>query len=191
MPFPHLLACSLVLLGNAIVPQAWGGASRNDVLLMASLSAKWAHQVSQSGLEERLVRSAHAMRMTEGGGSMLQAALPASCHHMVNFWRPHAPACARSSLLVYLLSLQDAIDRAVTAAVGGSPKAIAGYNITRLIPFNPVDKKTVAEVCKGQPQSDGQASRLCCMMRPATPCRCPACTLPPIHHLQSRPSCCR
>lgn len=41
---------------------------------------------------------------------------------------------------------QDAIDRAVTAAVGGDPKAIAGWNITRLVPFNPVDKKTLAEV---------------------------------------------
>jgi len=45
-----------------------------------------------------------------------------------------------------LLHVQDAIDRAITAAVGGSQAAIAGWNITRFIPFNPVDKKTVAEV---------------------------------------------
>jgi H+-transporting ATPase len=80
--------------------EAWGGASQEDVLLMASLSAKWSNQ--------------------------------------------------------------DAIDRAVTAAVGGSTKAIDGWSIDRLIPFNPVDKKTVAEVtspsgqriitCKGAPQ---------------------------------------
>lgn len=80
--------------------EAWGGATQDDVLLMASLSAKWTNQ--------------------------------------------------------------DAIDRAVTAAVGGDPKAIAGWNITRLVPFNPVDKKTLAEAtsptgqhivtCKGAPQ---------------------------------------
>lgn len=44
-------------------------------------------------------------------------------------------------------SLQDAIDTAITAAVDGDQSAIAGWSITRLIPFNPVDKKTVAEVC--------------------------------------------
>lgn len=79
---------------------AWGAFSQRDVLLLASLSARWSNQ--------------------------------------------------------------DAIDRAITASVGGDPSAIAGYQIRRLVPFNPVDKYTLAEVttpdggklstCKGAPQ---------------------------------------
>lgn len=43
-------------------------------------------------------------------------------------------------------SNQDAIDRAVTAAAGGDKDAaLAGWRLTRLVPFNPVDKKTLAE----------------------------------------------
>lgn len=95
--------------------QAWGSFSQDDVLLLASLSARWTNQ--------------------------------------------------------------DAIDRAVTAAVGGDPAAISRYTISRLVPFNPVDKKTLAEVttpdgrqlatCKGAPQiirdmlDDEQAKQAC------------------------------
>lgn len=55
-----------------------------------------------------------------------------------------ASPCEQPLPLPPPLPMQDAIDRAVTAAVGEG--AIDGWNITRLIPFNPVDKKTVAEV---------------------------------------------
>lgn len=68
--------------------QAWGGATADDVLLQAALSAKWTNN--------------------------------------------------------------DAIDKAVTAAVGGDAAvALKGHTVHRLIPFNPVDKKTVAEVRLG------------------------------------------
>lgn len=46
---------------------------------------------------------------------------------------------------------QDAIDRAVTAAVGEGQSVVEnkGWRINRVIPFNPVDKKTSAEVREG------------------------------------------
>jgi H+-transporting ATPase len=60
----------------------------------------------------------------------------------------------------------DAIDTAVTAAVGGDKKAIEGYEIKKFTPFNPVDKKTTAvvvtpdsrelHVAKGAPQIIGE-----------------------------------
>ena len=37
-------------------------------------------------------------------------------------------------------------DRAVTAAVEGGEAAVSGYTMHRVTPFNPVDKKTLAEV---------------------------------------------
>lgn len=55
----------------------------------------------------------------------------------------------------------DAIDRAVTGAVG-SKESLRGYKIEQVVPFNPVDKKTTAAftgidgrrllACKGAPQ---------------------------------------
>ena len=51
----------------------------------------------------------------------------------------HLPACP------FCLP-QDAIDSAVTAAVGGDISAIGAWKVDCFIPFNPVDKKTVAEV---------------------------------------------
>ncbi|KAI3423925.1 hypothetical protein D9Q98_009759 [Chlorella vulgaris] len=67
----------------------------------------------------------------------------------------------------------DAIDGAVTAAVGPDESCISAWKIRRFVPFNPVDKKTLAEVtapdgralitCKGAPQiigdllTDGEA----------------------------------
>lgn len=41
----------------------------------------------------------------------------------------------------------------MTAAVEGGANAIANWKITRLVPFNPVDKKTLAEV---------RCAALCC-----------------------------
>lgn len=55
----------------------------------------------------------------------------------------------------------DAIDRAVTGAVG-SKESLRGYKIEQVVPFNPVDKKTTVAftghdgrrllACKGAPQ---------------------------------------
>ena len=102
---------------------------------MASLSAKWTNQVGCGsnachGSVPTSLNACHQMRSgeaqgTQGGRHPLPATQPLS-----------TATCAP----------QDAIDRAVTAAVGGDPAAIAGWRIDRLIPFNPVDKKTVAEV---------------------------------------------
>lgn len=93
------------------------------------------------GVDDLLLPAAYR---GEGRGSMLTraCALPgeAAARH-VQSTSPFASPPPR----------QDAIDRAVTAAVGGDPKAIAGWNITRLVPFNPVDKKTLAEVGTGVP----------------------------------------
>ncbi|KAK9806555.1 hypothetical protein WJX73_000387 [Symbiochloris irregularis] len=59
-------------------------------------------------------------------------------------------------------SNNDAIDKAVTGAMGGDQKVIRDYKVSKFIPFNPVDKKTQATVtlpsgetviaCKGAPQ---------------------------------------
>lgn len=46
--------------------------------------------------------------------------------------------------------LQDAIDGAVTAAVGPDESCISAWKIRRFVPFNPVDKKTLAEVFNGR-----------------------------------------
>lgn len=61
----------------------------------------------------------------------------------------------------------DAIDTAVTNAVGGGKEAIANYRIVKFWPFNPVDKKTQANVitpdgkellvAKGAPQIIGDS----------------------------------
>ncbi|KAK9833891.1 hypothetical protein WJX74_009082 [Apatococcus lobatus] len=56
----------------------------------------------------------------------------------------------------------DAIDQAVTTAIGGNPESLSQFQIHSVVPFNPVDKKTSASVtgpdgssfvtCKGAPQ---------------------------------------
>eukprot|EP00887_Chlorella_sp_A99_P007731 scaffold20.g7731.t1 len=90
---------------------AWGAFSQRDVLLLASLSARWSNQAC--GARAARART-HAHTRTRGAGP-----------------RRHVAS--------------DAIDRAITASVGGDPSAIAGYQIRRLVPFNPVDKYTLAE----------------------------------------------
>ncbi|KAK9819692.1 hypothetical protein WJX72_001191 [[Myrmecia] bisecta] len=94
---------------------AWGNASKDEVLLMASLSARWSNN--------------------------------------------------------------DAIDSAVVNALGGNEQAIAQYTVDKFVPFNPVDKRTMATVVfpdgsramtsKGAPQviadmlDDKAASQAC------------------------------
>ncbi len=70
------------------------------------------------------------------------------------------------TFLAHATQIQDAIDTAVTASMGQPKEAAIGqYTIHRFIPFNPVDKKTIAYVtgpdgksfvtAKGAPQIIG------------------------------------
>lgn len=61
------------------------------------------------------------------------------------------PYCESKEEVLQLAALSarwrnnDAIDQAITHAVG-DPSTLSAYNVTRTIPFNPVDKRTTAWV---------------------------------------------
>ncbi len=83
--------------------EAWGGNSRDEVLLQAALSARWENQ--------------------------------------------------------------DAIDRAMTGALDNDKAKIADFTIKRFVPFNPVDKKTLATVVDARTNTEyvtckGERARL-------------------------------
>ena len=94
---------------------------------MASLSAAWANQVHAAGWLRCGQRAAGRAQRWLLATSRCRCA---SCLNRRPRRRPRPP--------------QDAIDKAVTASVGGR-EAVAAWRVTRLIPFNPVDKKTQAE----------------------------------------------